>query len=108
LRADDALGLHSEEHAGFRRYPARQRTIQDAGQQERAYSRQDAAVPVLERAARLGVMLDIQPAWLYLDTHTLAKQFGYERLRYFQPLRSLFEAVGLVVIVALVGCKEGR
>ena len=46
----------------------------------------------VERAARLGVMLDIQPAWLYLDTHTLAKQFGYERLRYFQPLRSLFEA----------------
>jgi predicted amidohydrolase YtcJ len=46
----------------------------------------------VERAARLGVMMDIQPAWLYLDAHTLAKQFGYERLRYFQPLRSLFEA----------------
>jgi predicted amidohydrolase YtcJ len=46
----------------------------------------------VEQAARLGVMVDIQPAWLYLDAHTLAKQFGYERLRYFQPLRSLFEA----------------
>jgi predicted amidohydrolase YtcJ len=46
----------------------------------------------VEQAARLGVMLDIQPAWLYLDTRTLAKQFGYERLRWFQPLRSLFEA----------------
>jgi len=46
----------------------------------------------VEQAARLGVMVDIQPAWLYLDTRTLAKQFGYERLRYFQPLRSLFEA----------------
>jgi predicted amidohydrolase YtcJ len=46
----------------------------------------------VEQAARLGVMLDIQPAWLYLDTRTLLKQFGYERLRYFQPLRSLFEA----------------
>src|SRR5438552_8793599 len=46
----------------------------------------------VQEAARLGVMVDIQPAWLYLDTHTLAKQFGYERLRYFQPLRSLFEA----------------
>jgi len=34
-------------------------------------------------------MLDIQPVWLYLDAHTLLKQFGYERLRYFQPLRSL-------------------
>jgi len=46
----------------------------------------------VEQAARLGVMVDIQPAWLHLDAHTLAKQFGYDRLRYFQPLRSLFEA----------------
>jgi hypothetical protein len=46
----------------------------------------------VEQAARLGVMVDIQPAWLYLDAHTLLKQFGYDRLRYFQPLRSLFEA----------------
>jgi hypothetical protein len=46
----------------------------------------------VEQAARLGVLVDIQPAWLYLDTRTLSKQFGYERLRYFQPLRSLFEA----------------
>ncbi|MGO9203060.1 MAG: amidohydrolase [Limisphaerales bacterium] len=46
----------------------------------------------IDQAARLGVMLDIQPAWLYLDTRTLVKQFGYERLRYFQPLRSIFEA----------------
>jgi predicted amidohydrolase YtcJ len=46
----------------------------------------------IDRAARLGVVVDIQPAWLYLDTRTLAAHFGYERLRYFQPLRSLFEA----------------
>ena len=50
----------------------------------------------VQMAARLGVMMDIQPVWLYLDTRTLAKQFGYERLRYFQPLRSLFKA-GVVV-----------
>jgi predicted amidohydrolase YtcJ len=43
-------------------------------------------------AAQLGVVMDIQPAWLYLDTRTLSKQFGYDRLRYFQPLRSLFKA----------------
>jgi predicted amidohydrolase YtcJ len=36
--------------------------------------------------------VDIQPAWLYLDTRTLAAQFGYERLRWFQPLKSLFAA----------------
>jgi predicted amidohydrolase YtcJ len=47
-------------------------------------------------AARLGVVMDIQPAWLYLDTRTLAKQFGDKRLRYFQPMRSLFKA-GVVV-----------
>ena len=46
----------------------------------------------IEQAARLGVVVDIQPAWLYLDTRTLAAQFGYDRLRYFQPLHSLFAA----------------
>src|SRR5262249_19444770 len=46
----------------------------------------------VEQAARLGVVVDIQPAWLYLDTRTLVAQFGIERLRFFQPLRSLFEA----------------
>lgn len=50
----------------------------------------------IEQAARLGVVMDIQPAWLYLDTHTLVKQFGYDRLRWFQPLHSLFES-GVVV-----------
>jgi predicted amidohydrolase YtcJ len=42
--------------------------------------------------AKHGVVADIQPAWLYLDTRTLTAQFGDERLRYFQPLKSLFEA----------------
>ena len=46
----------------------------------------------VRESARLGVMIDLQPVWLYLDAHTLVKQFGYGRLRYFQPLRSLFEA----------------
>ncbi|MFO1499101.1 MAG: amidohydrolase [Verrucomicrobiota bacterium] len=44
---------------------------------------------------QLGVLVDIQPAWLYLDTRTLQKQFGYDRLRYFQPLRTIFEAGGI-------------
>ncbi|MFG0332926.1 MAG: amidohydrolase [Maioricimonas sp. JB049] len=43
-------------------------------------------------AAQLGVGVDIQPAWLYLDTRTLATQFGNERMRQFQPLADLFEA----------------
>lgn len=44
----------------------------------------------------LGIVADLQPAWLYLDGVTLAKQFGLERLEYFQPYRSLFDA-GVVV-----------
>jgi predicted amidohydrolase YtcJ len=47
-------------------------------------------------AAKLGVVLDVQPAWLYLDTRTLMAQFGNDRLRYFQPLKSLF-AAGVIV-----------
>jgi predicted amidohydrolase YtcJ len=46
----------------------------------------------VQMAARLGVTFDIQPAWLYLDTRTLVRQFGYERLAHFQPLKSLFDA----------------
>jgi predicted amidohydrolase YtcJ len=49
----------------------------------------------VDKLAPLGVLVDIQPAWLYLDTRTLVKQFGYDRLRYFQPLRSIFESGGI-------------
>jgi predicted amidohydrolase YtcJ len=50
----------------------------------------------IDQAARLGVVMDIQPAWLYLDTRTLSAQFGTARLRWFQPLHSLF-AAGVIV-----------
>jgi len=50
----------------------------------------------IQQMARLGVVADLQPAWLYLDTRTLMKQFGDERLRWFQPLHSLFEA-GVII-----------
>ncbi|MGE0607958.1 MAG: amidohydrolase family protein [Pirellulales bacterium] len=46
----------------------------------------------VDMMARLGVAADIQPAWLYLDANTLNAQFGYDRLRYFQPLASIFAA----------------
>jgi predicted amidohydrolase YtcJ len=49
----------------------------------------------VEKAAKLGVVVDIQPAWLYLDTRTLVAQFGNDRLRYFQPLKTIFEAGGV-------------
>lgn len=50
---------------------------------------------VVEKMPKLGVVVDIQPAWLYLDTRTLTAQFGYDRLRYFQPLKSIFEVGGI-------------
>jgi hypothetical protein len=50
----------------------------------------------IDQATRLGVVMDLQPAWLYLDTRTLSAQFGNERLRWFQPLHSLF-AAGVIV-----------
>ena len=43
----------------------------------------------VEKLPALGVVVDIQPAWLYLDTRTLAAQFGNERLRWFRALRKL-------------------
>ncbi|WP_254510647.1 amidohydrolase [Anatilimnocola floriformis] len=41
--------------------------------------------------AQLGIVADLQPAWLYLDARVLTQQFGYDRVRYFQPYKSLFE-----------------
>lgn len=46
----------------------------------------------IDTMARLGVVADLQPAWLWLDGATLEKQFGNERMAYFQPYRSIFEA----------------
>lgn len=49
----------------------------------------------IDKVAKLGVIPLIQPAWLYLDARTLTQHFGYDRLRYFQPLRSIFAAGGI-------------
>ncbi|WP_145083174.1 amidohydrolase [Aureliella helgolandensis] len=46
----------------------------------------------IEAAAKLGIGVDLQPAWLYLDARTLVAQFGEQRLTHFIPLRSLFDA----------------
>jgi predicted amidohydrolase YtcJ len=50
---------------------------------------------IVKKLPEIGVVLDVQPAWLYLDAHTLLKQFGNERLRWFQPLKSLFANGGI-------------
>jgi predicted amidohydrolase YtcJ len=46
----------------------------------------------VELMRELGVVCDLQPAWLWLDGATLRAQFGDNRLEYFQPYRSLFDA----------------
>jgi predicted amidohydrolase YtcJ len=50
----------------------------------------------IEKMARLGIVADLQPAWLYLDGATLLKQFGEERTAWFQPYKSIFDN-GVVV-----------
>jgi len=50
----------------------------------------------VQKVAKLGVVVDLQPAWLYLDTGTLVGHFGYDRLRFFQPLHSLFKAGAMI------------
>ena len=50
----------------------------------------------LEKMARIGIVADLQPAWLERDGATLLKHFGAARLRYFQPYASLFKAKVMV------------
>jgi predicted amidohydrolase YtcJ len=45
----------------------------------------------LDKIRQLGIVLDLQPAWLWLDGATLEKQFGYDRLSVFQPYKTLFD-----------------
>jgi predicted amidohydrolase YtcJ len=46
----------------------------------------------IAKAAALGVVIDLQPIWFYLDGATLLKQFGIERMARFQPLRKMHDA----------------
>jgi len=46
----------------------------------------------INRMKRLGVVANMQPAWLRMDGATLMKHFGPDRTAYFQPYKALFEA----------------
>ncbi len=50
----------------------------------------------IAKMKEIGIVADLQPAWLWLDGATLRKHFGDERLAFFQPYKTLFEA-GVVV-----------
>ena len=54
------------------------------------------SLEAIQQMQQLGIVADLQPAWLWLDGATLRKQFGDERLTYFQPYKTLFEH-GVVV-----------
>jgi predicted amidohydrolase YtcJ len=45
----------------------------------------------LERCKELGVVADVQPAWLWKDGATLEKVLGDKRIRWFQPYKSWME-----------------
>jgi predicted amidohydrolase YtcJ len=49
------------------------------------------SLEAIRQMQQLGIVADLQPAWLWLDGATLRKQFGDERLAYFQPYKSLFD-----------------
>ncbi|HEY2249550.1 MAG TPA: amidohydrolase family protein, partial [Planctomycetaceae bacterium] len=50
----------------------------------------------IQKMQSLGIVADLQPAWLWLDGQTLLAQFGSDRLTYFQPYKTLFER-GVVI-----------
>jgi hypothetical protein len=50
----------------------------------------------IDKMQQLVIVADLQPDWLFLDGATLRKQFGNERLEYFQPYKSCFDK-GVVV-----------
>ena len=45
----------------------------------------------IDKMQKYGIVADLQPAWLWLDGKTLRRQFGNDRLRYFQPYNTLFK-----------------
>ncbi len=46
----------------------------------------------ISRMKGVGVVANMQPAWLRMDGATLMKHFGPDRTAYFQPYKALFEA----------------
>ena len=54
------------------------------------------SIDAIQKMQSLGIVADLQPAWLWLDGKTLLTQFGSERLTYFQPYKTLFER-GVVI-----------
>ncbi len=50
----------------------------------------------VKKMAALGVVANLQPAWFWLDGATLLRQFGWDRLAWVQPFKSIFEYGAIV------------
>ncbi len=46
---------------------------------------------VIKTMAEEGIVADIQPDWFFLDGAMMVEQLGKDRMRYFQPLHTLYE-----------------
>ncbi len=46
----------------------------------------------IARMKKVGVLADVQAAWLYLDAPALELVFGHDGMRYFYPLRSYIDS----------------
>lgn len=50
----------------------------------------------IARMKKMGILVDVQAPWLYLDGAALEQVFGYNGMRYFYPLRSYIDS-GIIV-----------
>lgn len=46
----------------------------------------------IARAAKIGMLADVQPAWLHFDGPALEKVFGHDGMKWFFPLRAYLDA----------------
>lgn len=50
----------------------------------------------ISRAKKLGVVMDMQPAWYHFDGPAISKVIGPNRMKFFHPYRDIFDA-GVIV-----------
>ena len=64
----------------------------------------------IARMKKMGILADVQAAWLYLDAPALEQVFGYDGMRYFYPLRSYIDS-GIIVAAGsdhMIGHDKNR
>jgi predicted amidohydrolase YtcJ len=64
----------------------------------------------IARMKKLGILADVQAAWLYLDAPALQQVFGEDGMRWFYPLRSYIDA-GIILAAGsdhMIGHDKNR